>query len=306
VLLIHSLMGLADRQYNQMPQGRMPRQPSRLDGSPVVKWLLISNIAIFILDVLLGQRLTEWGHFSVALAFEHGQVWRFLTFQFLHANLGHIAFNMFALYMFGAFVEQWWGSRKFLVYYLLCGAAGALFYALLYQMGVFGKGLIPIGGGFVMDSSYIPLVGASAGIFGCLVAVAVIAPNLQIRLLFPPIPMKMKTFALGVLGIAVLTILFDWNNAGGEAGHLGGALLGFVLMKNPWVLGFVDRIGSGPARGRKVYDATVVRETKIRPRTTVNFDHSEVDRILDKVNREGIQSLTEAERDVLRRSSEGE
>jgi len=296
-------MGIADRQYNQMPQGRVPRQPSRLGGSPVVKWLLIINVAVFFIDVLMRNTLSAYGHFSVATVFEHGQVWRVLTFQFLHADLGHIAFNMFALYMFGSFVEQWWGSRKFLVYYLLCGAAGALFYSLLYQMGLFGKESINIGGGILLPSSYIPLVGASAGIYACLMAVAVIAPNLQIRLLFPPIPMKMRTFALGVLGIAVVVTFFNLSNAGGEAGHLGGAILGFILMKNPWVLGFVDRIGGAARRGRKVYDATVVRETKIRPRTHVDFNDTEVDRILDKVNREGIQSLTEAERDILRRSS---
>ena len=296
-------MGFADRQYSRMPQGGMPRQPSRLDGSPVVKWLLIINVAVFILDVLTGNLLTAYGHFSVATVFQHGQVWRFITFQFLHANLGHIAFNMFALYMFGSFVEQWWGSKKFLVYYLLCGAAGALFYSLLYQMGVFGKEMINLGGGMWMPSSYIPLVGASAGIYACLIAVAVMAPDLVVRLLFPPIPMKMRTFALGVLGIAVFTPVFNLSNAGGEAGHLGGAILGFLLMKNPWVLGFVDRIGGGGRRRRQVLDATVVRESKLRPRTHINLDDSEVDRILDKVNREGIQSLTDAEREVLRRSS---
>ena len=300
-------MGIADRNYNQVPQGRMPRQPSRLDGSPVVKWLLIINVAVFFIDVLMKNTLTAYGHFSVATVFEYGQVWRFVTFQFLHADLGHIAFNMFALYMFGSFVEQWWGSRKFLVYYLLCGVSGALFYSLLYQMGVFGKEAIDIGGGILISSSYIPLVGASAGIYACLIAVAVIAPNLEVRLLFPPIPLKMRTFALGVLGIALVTTVFNLSNAGGEAGHLGGAILGFLLMKNPWVLGFVDRIGgaasAGLRRGRQVYDATVVRETKIRPRTHVNFKDTEVDRILDKVNRKGIQSLTEAEREVLRRSS---
>jgi membrane associated rhomboid family serine protease len=301
-------MGFADRHYNQpSPQrgyGYASQPPSRLAGSPVVKWLLISNVAIFFIDILLNHVLSSVGHFSVGSVFEHGQVWRILTFQFLHADLGHIAFNMFALYMFGSFVEQWWGSRKFLVYYLLCGASGALFYSILYQMGLFGKSPIELGGGFVMPASYIPLVGASAGIFGCLVAVAVIAPNLQIRLLFPPIPMKMKTFALGVLGIAVVVTVFNLRNAGGEAGHLGGAILGYLLMKNPWVLGFVDRIGGVPGRGRRrVYDATVVRETKIRPRTHVDFNDTEVDRILDKVNREGIQSLTESEREILRRSS---
>ena len=290
--------------------GNAPRQPSRLDGAPVVKWLLISNTAIFFINIFLNELLKTYGHFSVATVFEHGQVWRFLTFQFLHANVGHLLFNMYALYMFGSFVEQWWGSRKFLTFYLLCGASGALFYSILYSLGVFGKEIIDLGNGMLISSSYIPLVGASAGIFACLVGVAVISPDLRIQLLFPPIPMKMRTFALGILGIAVATILFSWNNAGGEAGHLGGAILGYFLMKNPRLLSFIregNPTNQGWGRGRQVFDAREVRhprEKKIRPRTHINLNDSEVDAILDKVNREGIQSLTEHEREVLRQSSQ--
>lgn len=305
-------MGIADRQYHQMPPN-MPRQPSRLDGAPVVKWLMIINIAIFLIDVLwkasgeLFGPLGAYGHFSVGTVFEHGQVWRFLTFQFLHGSVGHLFFNMFALYMFGAFVEQWWGSRKFVVFYLASGCSGALFYSLLYSLGLFGKDAINLGGGFALPAEYIPLVGASAGIYACLIGVAVIAPNLQIRLLFPPIPMKMRTFALGILGIAVLVTFMNWSNAGGEAGHLGGAILGFILMKYPRSLAWLDRWPTRPSAGRgksrRTFDAKVVKETKIRPRTHIHLDDSEVDRILDKVNREGLQSLTEKERDVLRRAS---
>ena len=304
--------------------GNMPRQPTRLTGAPVVKWLLISNIAIFFINMFTTPDgvdfgpLAFYGHFSVAQGLEHGQVWRFFTFQFLHGNAGHLFFNMFALYMFGSFVEQWWGSRKFIVFYLACGASGALFYAVLFQVGLFEK--IPfILNGRIYLADYTPLVGASAGIYACLVAVAVIAPNLQIRLLFPPIPMKMKTFALGVLGIAVVVIFMHWaesgsgvrhdiwSNAGGEAGHLGGAILGFVLMKNPRWLAFVGEGFKGREKGsgggHRSVDARVVREKKIRPRTHINLSDSEVDKILDKVNREGIQSLTEKERETLRRSA---
>lgn len=290
-------MGAADRHYHQMPSGGSHYgggQPSRLQGSPVVKWLMIINIAVFVIDVALKELLFVYGHFSVATVFEHGQVWRFLSFQFLHADLGHLFFNMFALYMFGAFVEHWWSSRKFLVFYLACGSSGALLYSILYELGLFGKGPL---------MEYIPLVGASAGIYACLIAVAVIAPNLQIRLLFPPIPMKMRTFALGVLAIAVFMTFSNARNAGGEAGHLGGAILGFLLMKHPYLLRWVGESGGGGGGGRRTVDATIVREKKIRPKININMDDSEVDRILDKVNREGIQSLTEKEREVLRRSA---
>ncbi|NWK54826.1 rhomboid family intramembrane serine protease [Verrucomicrobiaceae bacterium N1E253] len=299
-------MGIADRYYHQAPPN-MPRQPSRLDGAPVIKWLLISNIAIFFLDILFfGKWLTVYGHFSVATVFWEGQVWRFLSFQFLHGHLGHLAFNMFALYMFGSFVERWWGSRKFIVFYLLSGCAGALLYSVLYQMGLFGKSPIDLGNGFEMPAEFIPLVGASAGIYACLVGVAVIAPNLQVRLLFPPIAMKMKTLAMVALAIAMFMTLTNGHNAGGEAGHLGGAVLGYLLMRYPACLSWIDRFGRPATGGRRqgrVVDAQEVRRKKIRPRVKINLDDSEVDRILDKVNREGLQSLTEKERETLRRAA---
>ncbi|NNJ87565.1 MAG: rhomboid family intramembrane serine protease [Akkermansiaceae bacterium] len=298
-------MGLSDRDYHRVPPqqayGQAPQRPSRLAGAPVVKWLLIINIAVFILDKMVNYSLTYYGHFSVGFVFEHGQVWRFITFQFLHSHQGimHILFNMFGLFMFGHFVEKWWGSRKFLAFYLLSGCAGALMYSLLYSVGIFGKDVIDLGDGYTLSSAYIPLVGASAGLYACLIAVAVISPDLRVQLLFPPIPMKMKTFALGVLAIGVVVTFANLQNAGGEAGHLGGAILGFILMKKPRLLAWVP---DGSVRKRRpTVDAKIIRDKKIRPKINISLDDSEIDRILDKVNREGLQSLTDDEREVLRR-----
>lgn len=283
----------------------MPQPPSRLAGCPVTKWLLISNIAVYFLDILFfggGQtgwgKLTEWGHFSAELGVKQFQIWRFITFQFLHAGGWHLFGNMLGIYFFGTFAERWWGSGKFIVFYLASGIAGALMYVVLLYAGWFGTGYIP---GTEVPVSYTPLVGASAGIFAILVCVAIIAPDLKV-LLFFVIPMSMRTFAIAALVFVALMILTDANhNAGGEAGHLGGALLGFILMKNPHLLSFVDRFGSGGKKRRRTVDAKVLREHKIRPRPRVNLDDTEVDRILDKVNREGLQSLTDEEREVLRR-----
>ncbi len=280
--------------------GHVPMQPSRLAGCPVVKWLLISNIAVFFVDMLVGGRLWSWGHFSVGLGLEHFQLWRLLTFQFLHANGNHLLANMIGLFFFGHFVERWWGSQRFLVYYLITGVAGALLYMVLFYAGWFGMDPIQVGGQ-LLPASYIPLVGASAGIFGILVGVALIAPQLRV-LLFFFLPMSMRTFAIGALVFSTYMILTKGNNAGGEAGHLGGAILGFILMKNPRLLSFVAEVRRG-GKKRRTIDAKIVREQKIRPRIHIDMDDSEVDRILDKVNREGVQSLTEAEKDVLRRTA---
>ena len=284
----------------------MPQQPSRLAGCPVTKWLLISNIAIYYLDLLFfggGQSgwgsLTAWGHFSVDLGVHHYQVWRFLTFQFLHGGGWHLFGNMLGLFFFGTFAERWWGSKKFSVFYLASGVAGALLYVILFYVGWFGTGAIP---GTDIPLSHRPLVGASAGIFAILVCIAIIAPNLKV-LLFFVIPMSMRTFAIAALVFASLMILTDANgNAGGEAGHLGGAILGFIFMKYPHLLSFADKLGAGGKKRRRTVDAKIVRERKLRPRTHINLDDTEVDRILDKVSREGIQSLTDEEREILTRS----
>jgi len=289
-------MGIADRDYHRMPSnsqyGGMPRQPSRLAGCPVVKWLLILNIAIFFLDmVIFKESLANWGYFSVENSIYGGQIWRILTFQFLHANGMHLFGNMLGLFFFGHFAEKWWGSGKFLVFYFTCGIAGALFYTLLFWI----PGLLPSG---MADDG---MVGASAGIYGILIAVAVIAPNLKVLLYFV-IPMSIRTMAIAALAIAAYVALTNGDNAGGEAAHLGGAILGFILMKNPVLLAFVSEKPIGGKTSRTI-DAKVVRQNKVRPRIEINLNDSEIDRILDKVSRDGIQSLTTEEKNVLRRTA---
>lgn len=269
---------------------------------PVVKWLLISNVAIFILDYLVlplvfnmpldglgNPPLVHWGAFSVDSAMGEFHLWEFVTFQFLHGSLGHVLFNCIGLYFFGPWMERWWGSWKFLGFYLLCGAAGAAFFTSLSFLGV-----LPMG----MQSS---LVGASAGIYGILIGVAFIAPGLRVTLLFPPVEISMRQLAIGLMVFSAGAILLKiGGNEGGEAGHLGGAILGFILMRFPRMLG-------GPP---KFISMTVRTERppvglKLRPRTELQLqDDPEVDAILDKISSEGFQSLTQAERDILRIAAE--
>lgn len=275
--------------------GQGIRRPSQFIAAPVSKWLLIGCVAVYFLDrmfapgkIYLGP-LTEFGFFSVALVFEKLQVWRLLGFQFLHGSAGHLLSNMIGMYFFAPMVERCLGSRRFLVYYLLCGIAGALFYSLLELLGWSSAG------GW--------LVGASAGIFGILVALIVIAPDLQVQLLLAPVPVKMRTLGIVYLGISVFVVLTRGDNYGGEAGHLGGALLGFLLMKQPWLLDWVDDFKNG-RNGGSVRRAKVVREVKLRPRTEIQLEADEVDRILDKVSEEGVHSLTERERAILLKIAE--
>jgi len=210
----------------------------------VTGWLIVINVAVFILDAFLyragivGQvptgraiagpdgtvsvivnqtsPLEAIGHFSAGTAIYGLQIWRFLTFQFVHAHLQHLFFNMLGLYFFGQMIESFLGRQRFLIFYLVCGAAGALVYLGLWKLNV------------LVGSPWVPLVGASAGIFGILAAASRVAPRATVMMAFPPMPIELRTWAMLLLGIAALTIIFAGPNAGGEAAHLGGAIAGYL------------------------------------------------------------------------------
>ena len=237
-------MGIYDRDYY-----RNSNRPSAFGSfAPwtITTWLICLHVFVFFADRLSGGLLTQFGYFSLMMGVFHFQIWRFITYQVLHANLGHIFFNMLALYFFGPLVESVLGARRYLAFYLLSGVGGALGYIALFYSGI------------LKFPGWSPLVGASAGIFGVLIAGAMIAPDSTVMLWFPPIPMRLRTMAGLLLVIAVYTVLSNGENAGGEAGHLGGALIGFLLIKNPRVLDLFDfRLPRGPNmryRGRRVHD----------------------------------------------------
>lgn len=285
-------MGIADRDYHRQDRRESSGFLSQL--TPVVKWLLVLNLGIYFLDVILespdGARpLREFGIFTIHSAVFQLKLWKFVTFQFLHGSLGHVFFNCMALFFFGPWMERWWGARKFLAFYLLCGVAGGVFFWLLVSLG-----LLP------GDDAYSQLLGASAGIYGILIGVAVVAPDLRVRLLLPPIELSMRQLAIALMVIAVVSIVFKvGGNEGGQAGHMGGAILGFFLVRYPWLL------GSG--RDPEIIRPKVVTHkplSKLRPRTELEKDQdTAVDKILDKISREGFQSLTQEERDFLQKAS---
>jgi len=256
------------------------------------------------------RTLQSWLHFSTMRGFFEFQVWRFIGFQFLHAHLPHILFNMIGLFFFGPIIERYLGGKRYLAFYLLCGICGALMYLLLNLGGILIGGNVPF---LLFNSPYLPLIGASAGVFGVLMAGAYIAPNVTV-LLFFFLPMRLATLAYLLVAMAVLTLLTGGPNAGGEAGHLGGAIAGFYFIRHPQHLhGFFDILGrvdptshhyrgkrqaprsqpAGPAprRGGKSWFA------KSEP------SDQEIDRILDKISNTGLHSLTEQEKKILSKAS---
>ena len=258
---------------------------------------------IGVVEVQRMPLLRSFLHFSTIRGFFRLEVWRFIGFQFLHGTFPHILFNMIGLYFFGPLVESRLGAKRYLAFYLLCGIFGAVMFLLLNLGGYivqtfFGSNVtVPA---LIFDSPYTPLIGASAGVFGVLMAGAYIVPNAMV-LLFFILPMRLATLAYALVAIALFTVILGGHNAGGEAGHLGGAIAGFYFIRHPHHLhGFFDFIGwadptshhyrhkkerAGPGPGRR------------------RVDRAEVDRILDKISDAGLHSLSEKEKRILREAS---
>jgi membrane associated rhomboid family serine protease len=269
------------------PQGRTMPNPQLRVNAVANRLLGVPNSpqAVGSQKVVMMSPVKAYGHLSTHYGVYGVQVWRYLTFQFLHGDFWHLFFNMLGLYIFGGMVEQYLGSRRYAAFYLTCGIFGAIAYIVLNLIGYGTQLPIP---GLLTTSLYTPLVGASAGVFGVIMACAFIAPNAIVQLLFPPIPMKLKWFAYGYVAFALLNLLRGGQNAGGDAAHVGGAIAGYFFIRNAHHLrGFFDIFGSSERAG---------------PSTSA--DSAEVDRILGKVARDGLVSLTDAERRTLRRASE--
>ncbi len=350
-------MGLYDRHYVRDPHGG----PGGLGGNPFPTglagmsgwsfntWLIVINVAIFVLDVLLKPMvqgvitvysleakgpvqiamgvLQYFGHFSTSTALQEFQVWRFLTFQFLHANLLHIFFNMVALYVFGPLVEHYLGSRRYLAFYLLSGCGGAMLYLILNVGGILyykstGQHGLPF---LLVNDPAMPLVGASAGIFGVLFAAAYLRPNQVITLLLffvLPISMRIRTLVISLFLIALFVMFTRGQNAGGEAGHVGGALVGWLLIRHAswlnWALWLpldgLKRKGhhafrryASPDEAREYFTGPSGRRPGFFERRRLQRERSEldeVDRILAKIATQGMGSLTDRERGILQRDTE--
>ena len=208
---------------------------------PVIKNLIIINVLVFLAQMTLGseirQRMEElFALHDVRSAFFKPH--QFITYMFLHANLGHIFWNMFALWMFGAVLENYWGGKRFLIFYVVCGiGAAACNLAVMYPSITHAVEQLRLEGydpQEIMNSPASPLneatLGASGAIFGCLAAFGYLFPNSEIYLYFL-FPIKAKWFVLGYAAIELFSGVS--NNAGDNVAHwahLGGGLVGLILV----------------------------------------------------------------------------
>ena len=202
-----------------MNQHVYQRRPVNTDAIPTVIFLLmIANGLMFAaqqlppFDELLGQYFALW---PLGSAFADFYPWQLVTYGFLHGGTMHLVFNMFMLWMFGRELELIMGKWRFLTYYLTC---------------VIGAGVVQLIVTALQGSPY-PVVGASGGVFGLLLAFGMTFPNRMIMLLFPPIPMKAK-YMVVLFGILELYLGLSGSAPGiANFAHLGGMLFGFLLLR---------------------------------------------------------------------------
>jgi membrane associated rhomboid family serine protease len=203
------------------------RPAGRFGLPPVVQNLLIANIAVWVVMWMTSRIESPHlvGVLNSLMLFPADspffRPWQPVTYMFMHGDFWHLVFNMFTLWMFGRFIEYDLRSRRFLLYYMVCGV---------------GAGLIQLLVGWLTSAPpFVPTVGASGAIYGLLLAFAMLHPNDIIMPLFPPIPMKAKWAVLIFAGIELfmgVRNVRDIASADNVAhfAHLGGALFGFVLL----------------------------------------------------------------------------
>jgi membrane associated rhomboid family serine protease len=289
---------LDDRDYMREP-GRH-RTPSR--WRTATAFLLLTNAAVFLVQLLVQA---SWPRFYVVdylgLSYAgliHGYVWQLLTYQFLHGGLLHLLFNSFGLFAFGLAVEHHLGVRRFVTLYLVSGVVGGLVHVL--------GGLVwPSHFGVFVDNYgtfYVPMVGASAGLFGLVAAFALMFPNQELRLLFPPVTVSAKVL-LGVsIGISILGVLTaNEKNIVAHGAHAGGILGGWLMLRY-YARQSVRRANT--AYGHDAPQPESTSDPEPEPKSKTEFLSKEVDPILEKISQQGIHSLTAAEHRILEKARE--
>lgn len=186
---------------------------------PVTRTLIGANVAMFVAASLLGDvfilKLALWPIHSTAFAFGF-QPWQILTYSFLHGGIFHLAFNMFALYMFGSDLERLWGPKRFLN---------------LYFASVISAGLAQLAVSSLLSVAPYPTIGASGGVFGLLLAFALYFPNRTVVLLFPPIPMPAWLFVTLYGALELYLGVTGTQEGVAHFAHLGGMLGAWLLIQ---------------------------------------------------------------------------
>ena len=281
----------SDRDYIRRPAGS--GAPPRLPPLTMTTTLILVTVVVFIAQCVTPGHAVD-GLLCLAVEpLRHGQVWRLLSYILVHGGFWHILFNMWALFMFGRMLEPHLGRWRLLALYLLSGLIGAGAWLLCNWTGTE------------------PVVGASGSVCGIVMATAMLFPNARIMLLLPPVPLKLKTFVVVFAIVEVFSELAIHDNIAHIA-HLGGLAGGFFIMQ--WHMpsyslrNLFNWIHNPFRRKWKLHEKPAAdRPLRAEP-LEAGADSAEfmrnVDRVLDKIGREGINSLTPDERRTLERARE--
>ncbi len=301
----------------QFGQGRMGAFP------PVIKFLLASNVIVFIIQSLFLQGMTFGGLPVDEVVMQNFALWpagsglfypwQLLSYQFMHGGISHLLFNMLALWMFGVELEYIWGSRKFATYYILSGITAGVVHLIVTPL---------LGGGLA------PTIGASGSIMGILLAFGMTFPDRPIMMfpLFFPIPARI--FVMIYAGFDLISGLFNAGDGVAHFAHLGGALGGYLLIKfgepifrriegSQYRDSYQRRSNVIDADFRDIpkqrytpeyeYVPTAPEpERETPPQTPTKFivdgqpiTQEQIDQILDKISRGGYHGLSEREKNIL-------
>lgn len=293
----------------------------------VVKNLLIINVLMYLATITLTRfniDLTDslGLHFFKASDFK---LYQLVTYMFMHGSFSHLFFNMFALWMFGNTLENLWGSKRFLLFYMVCGIGAGLCQELVqyiqFSSSLANYANVNMGGQIVTMDSYLNMmntVGASGAVYGLLLAFGMMFPNSMIYFYFL-IPIKAKWFVIGYAVIELITGLRGFDNVAHFA-HLGGMLFGLGL-----ILYWRKHGERGPDfdlskwkgwfwRWKEKRNVKYTPYEKIKDEPRVPRDDGEynrqraekerdVDAILDKISKSGYGSLTHEEKEFLFKNS---
>ncbi|NHQ59627.1 rhomboid family intramembrane serine protease [Chlorobium sp. BLA1] len=252
---------------------------------PAIKAIILINIAVFLLQMTpYGEAISSIGALW-PIGSGNFRLWQPVTYMFLHGGGTHLFFNMFALWMFGAEIENHWGTRQFNIYYFVCGIGAAALNLLMTSGDPY------------------PTVGASGAIYGVLLAFGMMFPDRYIFLYFL-FPLKAKYFIAGYALIEFFSGLGSRAMGSGSNiahfAHLGGMLIGFIyitIKRNEWsISGVLQKFRSS---GKKRSGPQLYKKQK----PAEPASEAEIDAILDKISAHGYTSLTESERQTLLKAS---
>ncbi|HMU77847.1 MAG TPA: rhomboid family intramembrane serine protease [Bacteroidia bacterium] len=251
-------------------------------------------------DGIISGFLTDWLAVPSSVKSLLYRPWTLITYSFYHENFLHILFNMLWLFFMGRLFTEYLGEKKLLTLYLVGGLCGSVLFIVFYN-------LFPL---FSREVDIAVALGASASVLAITVAIATLLPDYEVGLFLPQWRVKLKYIAIALFVIDLLSI--TGNNAGGNIAHIGGAIFGFIYIKQlkngrdltGWLQRLIERITQKKKPSIKVVYRKDASDESYHNKKANNQEA--IDKILDKISRSGYASLTYEERDILFKASKNQ